>query len=551
MSYSKIILRDGLSFFIAPLAIAYFLYLNITISNLNALSVVSVTAEINLYLWILLFIQIAGNFILIRNNQLIKAINFNLYFILIEVLTTKILIKAISLKGTPLPSSDIRGDLLGIYQLAKHAQTYIFSGYSYPPAWPTLIGNLANFFDVNVLAIFKPAEIILTAAAPLFIYLVWRLVFENWISIIIVIYQTIIFNFDYKNIVLNLIIPLIIFLFIKNKYNPENKISINYLNIFIGTIIGLLSLFYFGYLYWLIPFLLITMFISLFPPGRKKFLEGQFYAYLGLTLGISPVIYQRFISSIFPLILILVMSFIIFEVVKRMNSSIIYTSFLLIFSFIAMAIMIYSFLYFRAGDTWIEGGIEKNNPTVAPVLNLIGIELILFIPLMIALYFIISNKMHLIPVTVLIGVYGSSILFMYYIASDMQFTNRVDLWPRASDMLNYTLPLVFLIVGIALIQILVSRLTPDIFFKESNQIMYFIILFLFFVQSFVIGSLGSQFHGQMPIHGFNGAWFAHQGCSNPHEDPMLSKVFENYPEIQQFLRAECSNVAWPPIPQIK
>jgi hypothetical protein len=551
MSYSKIILRDGLSFFIAPLAIAYFLYLNITISNLNALSVVSVTAEINLYLWILLFIQIAGNFILIRNNQLIKAINFNLYFILIEVLTTKILIKAISLKGTPLPSSDIRGDLLGIYQLAKHAQTYFFSGYSYPPAWPTLIGNLANFFDVNVLAIFKPTEIILTAAAPLFIYLVWRLVFENWISIIIVIYQTIIFNFDYKNIVLNLIIPLIIFLFIKNKYNPENKISINYLNIFIGTIIGLLSLFYFGYLYWLIPFLLITMFISLFPPGRKKFLEGQFYAYLGLTLGISPVIYQRFISSIFPLILILVMSFIIFEVVKRMNSSIIYTSFLLIFSFIAMAIMIYSFLYFRAGDTWIEGGIEKNNPTVAPVLNLIGIELILFIPLMIALYFIISNKMHLIPVTVLIGVYGSSILFMYYIASDMQFTNRVDLWPRASEMLNYTLPLVFLIVGIALIQILVSRLTPDIFFKESNQIMYFIILFLFFVQSFVIGSLGSQFHGQMPIHGFNGAWFAHQGCSNPHEDPMLSKVFENYPEIQQFLRAECSNVAWPPIPQIK
>jgi hypothetical protein len=57
-------------------------------------------------------------------------------------------------------------------------------------------------------------------------------------------------------------------------------------------------------------------------------------------------------------------------------------------------------------------------------------------------------------------------------------------------------------------------------------------------------------HGSMPIQGFNGAWFAHQGCSNPHEDPMLSKVFENFPEIQNFLRKNCSNVNWPVIPPL-
>jgi hypothetical protein len=53
----------------------------------------------------------------------------------------------------------------------------------------------------------------------------------------------------------------------------------------------------------------------------------------------------------------------------------------------------------------------------------------------------------------------------------------------------------------------------------------------------------------MPYHAFTGAWFAHQGCSNPHEDPMLSKVFENNADIQEFLRQNCPNVSWPAIPK--
>jgi hypothetical protein len=32
---------------------------------------------------------------------------------------------------------------------------------------------------------------------------------------------------------------------------------------------------------------------------------------------------------------------------------------------------------------------------------------------------------------------------------------------------------------------------------------------------------------------------------------MLAKVFENYPDIQDFLRAKCSAVTWEKIPAIK
>ena len=99
------------SLVLIPTFFAYILYRNIPIQNVNPLSIVSVTASINAILWILVILQIFLNYSLIRKYSFRTIVQFNLFLILIYISTFKILIKAFSLKGTPLPGSDIRGDL--------------------------------------------------------------------------------------------------------------------------------------------------------------------------------------------------------------------------------------------------------------------------------------------------------------------------------------------------------------------------------------------------------------------------------------------------------
>ena len=210
------------SLFFIPTFVAYILYKNIPIQNVNPLSIVSVTASINSILCIFVIIQIFINYPLIKKYSIRNIVQFNLLLILIYVSTFKILIKALSLKGTPLPGSDIRGDLLNIYGLAKVAGNNYWSGGnwpggSYPPHWPSLIGNFARILDVNVLYLFKPAEFILLIISPILILYIWRLVLGDWIALIIAINQTLTFNFDYKTLTLNLVMPLLIYIIIKAK----------------------------------------------------------------------------------------------------------------------------------------------------------------------------------------------------------------------------------------------------------------------------------------------------------------------------------------------
>ena len=539
------------TFLIIPTISVFLLYKNIPIANKNALSVVSITALINFILWALFVVQIFINFVLLSNNKYQRVLLFNLYFILVSLLTFKILIKALSLKGTPLPGSDIRGDLLTIYQISLNAQNDFFSGGGYPPAWPTLIGNFANFLNVNVLSIFKPAEIFLLSIAPFLVYLSWRLVFERWISLVIVIFQTVITNYDYKNLVLNIIIPVILFLFIKNLDKNSSEKKNRFYNFGSGFLIGLVSLFYYGYLYWLIPFFILTIFISYFNNQRTKLIEAQNYVYLGLALGITPAVYDRLSSNIFHTYIFLLLAIAVFEVVKKIKSKYIYKSLNLIASLVMLIVLISAFFTLRTGDTWAEGGVERDNPTTGAIFQFLGANAFILIGFIIVLYLVIKKSMFLIPIFTLGVIYFSSSFFMYFIASQMQSSKQINLWPRAAEVQYYSMPLIILIICIATIKILIEKYQiKQSLFEEKSKNTAFIGAVLFFFYSFFVNNLGSLMHGSMPIHGFNGAWFAHQGCSNPHEDPMLSKVFENFPEIQNFLRENCSSVNWPVIPPL-
>ena len=528
-----------------PTILAFLLYRIIPIQSVNPISIVSATASINSILWILVILQIFINYPLVKKYSITVIAEFNLFLILVYVTAFKILIKALSLKGTPLPGSDIRGDLLTILNLANKAESEFWSGGSYPPVWPSLIGNIARILDLNPLYLFKPAEFIVLILSPIFVLYIWRLILNRWMSLIVTINQTLVFEFNYKTLTLNLIIPLLIYIVVRMK----DISSIKLFKFFIyGLLLGFISMTYFGYLYWLIPMLAVISLMVLVSKDREKYLDRHTYLYLGLGAGLGPVIYFRITENLYSYYLLIFGTVLLFLVLHDFRK----LRFLshLFFNVGLFLGLLVAFFTYRAGDAWVEGGIEKNDPTVNPIINLSGIGLLLFLALVLGVYLIIKFKKDFTVIIILTGIYLSSTIYMYFIASQMQVTSRVDLWPRAQEVQGYALNIIFLIITLFVIEVVLNESKFKKYLEFSKQNTYYLTSFILLILgSYLVGSLGASAHRSMPYHAFNPAWFAHQGCSNPHEDPMLSKVFETYPDIQAFLRENCSSVDWPVIPK--
>jgi hypothetical protein len=545
----RIYIIDIVVLILIPIILGYILYSIIPINNFEPLSVVSVTSSVNLLIWIGIIIQILVSIYLFKNKNLEQLLNFNLYISLIYITTTKLLIEGLALKGTPLPDSDIRGDLLAIVQLAQNAEKNLWSGSGYPPVWPTIIGNIARILDIHVLAIFKPAELILLAVSPFLIFLTWKLILKSWMALTITIFQTLSSSFNYKNLALNILIPFIIFVIISavNQMNINIKIRLKYL--IYGISIGLISLMYFGYLYWLTPFLILLTVLSFFGKNRSLLIEIQLLVFLGIALAIIPIIYpltQLKMSNLYLVILITILFLITNSQLKGRNFINLAGSTIIIF-----VLLIILFDY-RANDEWFEGGIEQNNPTLNPILPFDNYKVIFILLFLYLIYRFISKKEYYIYLQILIAIYLSSTFFMYLIASQMQISKRVDLWPRATEIQSYVLSLTSILIIILILENIFEKISIQTSYDENPVRIQFIYLFaMLIIGSYFVSNLGNQTYAVMPTQTFNGAWYAHQGCSNPHKDPMLAKVFENYPDIQKFLRSNCSSVNWPEVASIK
>jgi hypothetical protein len=545
----RIYIIDIVVLILIPIILGYILYSIIPINNFEPLSVVSVTSSVNLLIWIGIIIQILVSIYLFKNKNLEQLLNFNLYISLIYITTTKLLIEGLALKGTPLPDSDIRGDLLAIVQLAQNAEKNLWSGSGYPPVWPTIIGNIARILDIHVLAIFKPAELILLAVSPFLIFLTWKLILKSWMALTITIFQTLSSSFNYKNLALNILIPFIIFVIISavNQMNINIKIRLKYL--IYGISIGLISLMYFGYLYWLTPFLILLTVLSFFGKNRSLLIEIQLLVFLGIALAIIPIIYpltQLKMSNLYLVILITILFLITNSQLKGRNFINLAGSTIIIF-----VLLIILFDY-RANDEWFEGGIEQNNPTLNPILPFDNYKVIFILLFLYLIYRFISKKEYYIYLQILIAIYLSSTFFMYLIASQMQISKRVDLWPRATEIQSYVLSLTSILIIILILENIFEKISIQTSYDENPVRIQFIYLFaMLIIGSYFVSNLGNQTYAVMPTQTFNGAWYAHQGCSNPHKDPMLAKVFENYSDIQKFLRSNCSSVNWPEVASIK
>ncbi len=543
-------LIEFLTLTLLPLSIALLFYYIIPISNFEPISIVSVTASINLILWTFIVSQIIFTIICFYLRNFKFILDFNLFLTWIYVLAIKLLIDALSLKGTPLPKSDIRGDLLNIVKLAQRAETNYWSGSGYPPLWPSLIGNSARLLNVHVLALFKPLEFMLVLLSPFLVYLSWKLVVKKWIALVVTIQLMLMYSFNYKILALNLLIPFVIYVVKKSYLQDDINLRIRFTQIIYGILIGSISMLYYGYIYWLIPLMIAVIISSLFSSKRFRLLEFTSYFYLGLGLGLGPIISDIAKIDNYKFYILMTVSFLVFELSRKYFKSFkyihIFTSIIIVF------ILIGIFFRYRIIDTWLEGGVAENNPTSDPVLSLEKFNLLLLSLLIVLIFKFLVNMDLTIIMSIVLGLYLSSTIFMYLIASQMQVSLSVDLWPRAREVQYYSMNLIFLLILLFTVDTLATKYNLEKFISTASSSVLFPASFgLVLIGSYLVSTLGGQAYYSMPFHAFNGAWYAHQGCSNPQNDPMLTKVFENFPDIQDFLRTKCTSVTWDKVPLIK
>ena len=526
------------------------------------MSIVSATASLLVWVWISYIILLVLLFSALKrfDNKLLFENTLN--YILTIVISITVSFTAMSLKGTPLASADIRGDLLAMVDLAQYAKEHGWSGDLrvngdfYPPVWTTIVGNVARVLNVNAIEIYKPAELVLLILGPLATLFIWKKITPSWVALVISIFFATTQSYYWKNIPLHLLIPLIIISIkrVSSLESSKKSLIIDHLH---GFAIGLLILTYFGNFWWGILFMLALSLVVLFSRNRSFLLRRQtvFYLSAGLIL-IPPTIGSILELPLLPIYLLFLFFILLnFWIEKNLNLGKIKN---ILVGVLIPIVYLVAFITFRTNDDWFEGDVASANPTLKMMFSLDGINLIYII--LFFLLFILAMRVEWFKntTTILVGFCVSALIMRYFIASRMQVTNFVDLWPRAGELFSYSFQIIILLTLLAasqfIIELIYSSDFVNVLIKEKTYLMSSIILFLFIIFGAISNSLGDRAYGSMPTRTFNGAWFAHKGCSNPHEDPMLAKVFETRPYIQEYLREKCWNKKWPlvaPLPETK
>jgi len=537
---------------ISSILLSYLFYKTILINNFNEMSIVSATASLQVWIWFSYLILIVLFYFGVRKMEFEQLLEYALIYILTIIVSITVSATAMSLKGTPLASGDIRGDLLGMVDFAQYAKEHGWSGDLrasgdfYPPVWTTIVGNLARILNLDAIEIYKPAEFILLIIGPLATLYIWKKLTPSWVALLISIFFASTQVYYWKNIPLHLLIPLIIISLKRVSSLIENRKSI-ILDHLHGFVIGLLILTYFGNFWWGILFMMGISLVTLFTKNRTTFLKRQTIFYLTAGTSLIPPTIGSILEISIPLLYTIFIAMIIINLGIE-NYSIAKFKNLFIGTLIPIAYVI-AFVTFRTNDDWFEGDVASANPTLKMPFSFDGVNL-LFILLFLVI-FVIALQIDWFRSTaiILVGFCISALLMRYFIASRMQVTNLVDLWPRSSELFNYTFNLIILLAVLAVGQVALALIYSNNSFNfihlKSNHILYSLILVMFILFGSISNSLGDRIYGSMPINTFNGAWFAHKGCSNPHEDPMLAKVFETRPYIQDYLRKECWGKNWP------
>lgn len=537
---------------ISSILLSYIFYKIIPISNFNEMSIVSATASLQVWIWISYVLLIVLIYFGVKKIKFEQLFEYALIYILAIIVSITTSATAMSLKGTPLASGDIRGDLLGMVDFAQYAKEHGWSGDLrasgdfYPPVWTTIVGNLARILNLDAIEIYKPAEFILLIIGPLATLYIWKKLTPSWVALLISIFFASTQVYYWKNIPLHLLIPLIIISVKRVSSLIENRKSL-ILDHLQGFVIGILILTYFGNFWWGILAMMGISLVTLFAKNRSKFLKRQTIFYLSAGTSLIPPTIGSILEISIPLLYVIFIAM-IFINLRIENYSMAKYKNLIIGTLIPISYLI-AFVTFRTNDDWFEGDVASANPTLKIPFSFDGVNLIFILLFLVIFVTALQIDWFKSTAIILVGFCISALLMRYFIASRMQVTNLVDLWPRSSELFNYSFYLIILLsvlaAGQLALELIVSNDLFDFTKHRMSHILYSLILVMFILFGSISNSLGDRIYGSMPINAFSGAWFAHKGCSNPHEDPMLAKVFETRPYIQDYLRKECWGKNWP------
>lgn len=418
---------------ISSILLSYLFYKIIPISNFNEMSIVSATASLQVWIWVSYVLLIVLIYFGVKKIKFEQLFEYALIYILAIIVSITTSATAMSLKGTPLASGDIRGDLLGMVDFAQYAKEHGWSGDLrasgdfYPPVWTTIVGNLARILNLDAIEIYKPAEFILLIIGPLATLYIWKKLTPSWVALLISIFFASTQVYYWKNIPLHLLIPLIIISVKRVSSLIENRKSL-ILDHLQGFVIGILILTYFGNFWWGILAMMGISLVTLFAKNRSKFLKRQTIFYLSAGTSLIPPTIGSILEISIPLLYVIFIAM-IFINLRIENYSIAKYKNLIIGTLIPISYLI-AFVTFRTNDDWFEGDVASANPTLKIPFSFDGVNLIFMLFFLIIFALALQIDWFKSTAIILVGFCISALLMRYFIASRMQVTNLVDLWPK-------------------------------------------------------------------------------------------------------------------------
>jgi hypothetical protein len=504
-----------------------------------------------IWYWLIVFISI---FIFIWakrkfNLSIEKLTTYILYFGIFLNITFVAAANNLALSKVPLPPGDIRGDNGALLSGMMRAQETGWAGNAYPPVWLTLVGNIARITDNSVLEIWKPVYLLSVVLLPGLVLLAWRQAFNPLAAAAITFLLTF-GTIEWKGIANLVMTAMFIAIVYEISKTQDFNFKFNSKLFLYGIFFGLSSLTYFGYLWWSLIAIGVLIFALWFNEKREYLFTKVIDAGLGFALIFGPSqIAPRFgLSGITFLLLVLLIIGLRLVLQKNnfLSGALAYLA-----GLIAPAAVIYTLISSTVSDTWFYPELEINPvPSLGLGFNTTGVFFILVT--LIGLILAFNDNQYRSAILVLSTTFISSALMMFWFAAQMEITGKVELFPRAGSTFGFAWTV---LAFIGLFAILTSSYFYEfikyIWPKDLSQLNTVVLTLVLILPIAAIHArtLSEVQDGIFPI-GENGVWLAYRACDNPHEDPMLAKLFEEQPFIQEFLRENCPKVDWPVIPPI-
>ena len=515
------------------------------------LSQVSAISAMQIWYWVLVFISI---FIFIWAKRkfslsIEKLTTYILYFGISLNITFVAAANNLALSKVPLPPGDIRGDNGALLSGMMRAQETGWAGNSYPPVWLTLVGNIARITDNSVLEIWKPVYLLSVVILPGLVLLAWRQAFNPLAAAAITFLLTF-GTIEWKGIANLVMTAMFIAIVYEISKTQDFNFKFNSKLFLYGIFFGLSSLTYFGYLWWSLIAIGVLIFALWFNEKREYLFTKVIDAGLGFALIFGPSqIAPRFGLSgmvfLFLLLLIIALRFVI------QKNNLLSRALAFLAGLISPAAVVFTLVTNRTGDTWFESYMELNpTPNLGLGFNTTSSVFILITLIGLILAF---NETQFRSATLVLGTtFISSALMMFWFAAEMEITRNIELFPRAAGTFGFAWTVLtfiglFAILTSSYFYELIKYILPKGLSKLNTLILTLVLILP--IGAIHARTLSESQDGIFPI-GENAVWQAYRACDNPHEDPMLAKLFEEQPFIQKYLRENCPKVDWPVIPAV-